>query len=319
MKLTLEILELIKKGSTIEQIQQTLSLSHKKIYYYIDLLEKNGLLINRKYYYNGDLKYQLAHDFQEDRASLITRHSDTDLKFLLLSDLHLASSEENLSLLNEVYNFCIKEDIHVILNAGDFIDGFVGTIPKLFDNGYEQIEYAIKKHPYDSSIINFLVLGNHDYSTIKIDGVALDKMLKRKRHDIKVVGYGEGKLLIKNDFLVIKHPLKNGKTNDCNYNNALILKGHSHRMKMIMDDNNCILYVPTISNILSENTFPGIIVMNLKTLNGYFQEGIFECFNYINNQFYRTSEIKVHLGNGKDFSKDNINYEENYKVLKKER
>ena len=117
---------------------------------------------------------------------------------VLISDLHLGSLYDCIDLLKEIYDFCLKNNIHIIINAGDLIDGFMG-LPEKRVYGEEQIEYLLKNYPFDPSILNFITLGNHDEDYFLKTHQDISKILKSKRHDLVCLGYGLGKLKIKRD------------------------------------------------------------------------------------------------------------------------
>jgi len=315
-----QILKLLDEDCTINEMSDILSISSKKIYYYLMLLKNKGYLLNKKYYYDGNVKYNLQYSLDNCSDIGIITPSDLEkIDFLIVSDIHLSSSRERLDLLDKAYDYCINKNIHLVLAIGDIIDGFVGNIPKKYNTSYEQIDYAVKYYPYDKNILNFLVLGNHDYSTIALYGQDLKSVIENKRSDIVVTGYGEGKLYIKNDVIVLRHPLKFVDEKNESYNKTLIIKGHTHHMKTWSDYNNFIIYAPTLSDINSDDILPGMIHMSLNFLHGYIQKCYLKHLTYINNKFYMTGESTVYLTNGKPFKKtETILYEENLpKILKK--
>ena len=317
----LKILEMIEKGFSLNEISEALNITYNQIYRYISIFSNNGYLFTRNYYYDGNIKYikndslHLTND-----VAIITPPNLDELEFLIISDIHLSSSKERLDLLDSVYDYCIKNNIHLILIAGDMIDGFVGQLPRKFVTSHEQIEYCIKTYPFDKSILNFLVLGNHDYSTLAFSGQDLGRALYNRRHDIVVTGYGEGKIHIKNDLILLRHPLKFIKTPSEIYNRTLIIKGHTHRSKIWTDYNNFIIYAPTLSDINNDGILPGAIYMKLDFLNGYIQKCCLKNLTYFNNKFYETSNGEIYF-NGKPFrGNGDIKYEEKFqRILQKER
>ena len=67
----------------------------------------------------------------------------------------------------------IKNNIHIILIIGDYIDGIkIGRQEsKMHTDPLEQMEYASKIYPFDSNIVNFLALGNHDIDPLVSFGI----------------------------------------------------------------------------------------------------------------------------------------------------
>jgi hypothetical protein len=54
-----QLLQMIQENKTINEISKQLCLTHKQIYRRITILETLGYGFNRKYYYSGDIVYQL--------------------------------------------------------------------------------------------------------------------------------------------------------------------------------------------------------------------------------------------------------------------
>jgi predicted MPP superfamily phosphohydrolase len=71
---------------------------------------------------------------------------------------------EELSLLDNAFEYCEKNGINIILNCGDFIDGKSSNYNQIITDAYHQIEYFLDNYPKSDSIITFGVGGNHDYS-----------------------------------------------------------------------------------------------------------------------------------------------------------
>ena len=315
-----ELLDLINDNHTLNEISNILNLSPKQLYHYFTILTNQGYSFTRKYYYDGSIKYLLNRNLEfNSNVAIITPHDLTKLDLMVISDIHLSSCKERLDLLDEIYNYCIKHNIHSILIPGDIIDGFFGHLPKKYNTSHEQIEYCVKTYPFDKNILNYLVLGNHDYSTLTFYGQDLGKVLYNRRHDMIVTGYGEGKIHIKNDFIILRHPLKIVKEHNELCSKTLIIKGHTHRFKLWNDHNNCVLYAPTLSDINNEDVLPGAVHITLDLLNGYIKKCLMRQLTYFKDKFYTTGESEIYIGNGKPFrGNKEISYEEDLpKILKK--
>ena len=76
-------------------------------------------------------------------------------------------SESKLKIIyNGAKNYCIKNDIHIILCGGDLIDGSFSKGSQKISDLYQQIDYFIKNYPHDDSILTFGVAGDHDLSAL---------------------------------------------------------------------------------------------------------------------------------------------------------
>ena len=311
-----KILDLVSRGATANEISNETNLSNRQLFYRMSLLELKGYNFKKKYYYNGEIVYGLNKTIEPvDTNILYTRHSDTSLKFLLLSDLHLSSEYEKIKYLNDVYDFCKKEKINIILNCGDIIDGSIGFGKRKFEKFEDQINYAIKIIPFDKYITTYALLGNHDFDSLKKSGQDLSNALKSRRHDIVPIGYGMGSVLVKNDEIILKHPQTPMSNIYQDLKNKLVLYGHTHKVLSTSDVGNNLVnyYVASLSDIHPAgcyDTLPGFSKVTLETKGGYFNKGIFENFIFLDG-IYKAGEVIYLLGEGKNLSSKSVKYEDN--------
>lgn len=312
----LKLIDLIKQGKTLNEISRELYLSnYTDIYDLFKNLKLKGFELMRIYYYTGDIKYKLKYEnylIDEKSSDLITKNTDQTLTFMLISDIHLGSLYDEIKYLDLIYEYCVSNNIHVIINAGDLIDGITFGKEKRLNSFEEQIDFLIQKYPFDRNIINFVCLGNHDLDLFQTNGQDLKLILDNERHDLAVLGYGVGSINVKNEKLYIKHLISNYKVDRIPSPN-LILSGHSHKSYTIID-NNCLIHIPTLSNIQSDNCFsyPGAIVMHIDFDRGYFNNGIFEQFIIVNNKLVCSNIVKCNLLANRNITKNGIiYYEEN--------
>lgn len=314
-----KILDMILKNATVNEISSETGLSNKQLFYRLNLLKAKGFNFSKKYYSDGEITYKLQKGFPtEKEISLITSPKEQQIKLVFISDLHLASIKDRVDLLNQVYDFCSKKGIHIIINGGDMLDGFLGYATKKYTSFEQQIEYMLKVYPYDKNILNFTCLGNHEADALERTGQNLETILEIKRHDIIPLGYGIGKLKIKNDEIIIKHPKTNLSKNVDISNNNLVIYGHSHRAKNEVHQNRVNLYVPTLSDLQRyQGIFPGFIKATIDFHNGILINGNFEQYIMI-DKIYKVNESSYDLYYGKNLEQNNIKYEEDRDVSKKE-
>ncbi len=250
-----DIIKLIKAGASISEISSALNLTHKEIYEELLKFKNNGYSFDKKYFYDGSLRYSLNYNFSKSNNTRIEIDSNT-FRSVIISDLHIGSSLERIDLLNQVYNYCIKNEIHIIINGGDLVNGMFG-VPSIHDNHFDQINYLLDKYPECNNILTFVLLGNHDVDSLLTSGIDLKCVLENYKHSIIPIGYGNAKILIKNDSLTLVHPL--GSVCDYKYtgsNSNLILRGHGHMMKL----SDSMLYLPTLSDIFTHgDMYPGFL------------------------------------------------------------
>ena len=112
------ILDLITKNASVNEITSMTGLSHKQLFHRMNMLKIKGYDFKRKYYYNGDICYEMLKGFNDNNpneVTILTSKKDTQFKALLISDLHLGNIDDTPELLYEVYNYCSKEGINIIL------------------------------------------------------------------------------------------------------------------------------------------------------------------------------------------------------------
>ena len=319
------ILDLINKNASVNEITNITGLSHKQLFHRMNMLKIKGYDFKKKYYYNGDITYKLIKGITEEEIgkTLLTSKKNT-LKIIMFSDLHIGNINERPDLLYAVYEKCIKDDIHIIINAGDLIDG-----PKTCGNYHDkkildiekQVERMLKNYPFDKNIINFICLGNHDYASLKESGLDLDKILDNKRHDLVSLGYGFGCLNVKNDQIIVRHPTEINKID--NLNKKLIIVGHSHRARNVISPDNTMLYLPSLSDMKyhdgtgEHHQFPSFIIANLNFNNGIINTGDFEHYIFVSNEIYKVSESRYDLSIGKKLGEKEIKNIEIKEPLKK--
>lgn len=304
---TIKILELIYQNKTVNEITKELNISRKKLYNTLRQVSLQGYDIERKYYSNGDIIYKPKTTFlTNDGIDLITDKDEDTLDVLLISDLHIGSEKQSIDKLNQAYDYCIKEGIHIIINCGDLIDGMFGPYKKLHTNIKEQIDYAIENYPFDKNILNFVTLGDHDFNALQRYGLNLSTIFKNYRHDIVSLGYGFGQLNIKNDSIFVRHPAPVFdiiKISPTKMKNCLVLSGHSHLMKFKYHPSMSIFNIPTLSNLPGGGIErqPSAIHMTLKFTKGFITFGLFKHLIF-DKDFYVVSELGYDFSIGKDIS-----------------
>ena len=307
-----ELLNLLRRGYTFDEVSQMLDISLKKLSYYFNISEqKKGIF--KKGYSNGAISY----DTLNKSNVLITDKEENKIKFMVISDQHFGSCHDNVNLINLIYDYAVKNNIHIILNLGDLLDGNVGPDKKKVIPP-KQVEYMLKNYPYEKNIINYLLLGNHDYNVISDYGINIMGTIDKNRFDFINVGCGEGSLIIKNDQLILQHPLPNNKDIQMgNYNKNIILRGHGHQAKVYEDNNNLYLYVPSLSDLnFNKVKFPGSLVLTIKMKDGLIQSILVEELTYFNKAFNITSELDLSINKDKKNKKNlEIENEEDFEKV----
>ena len=313
------IIEMINNNRSLNEICKKTNLSSKQLFYRLYLLKLKGYNFNKKYYYNGDIRYKINTNIENDNKKvLITDKSNTNFKSILISDLHLSNNKERIDLLNLVYEYAISNNYNIIMNAGDIIDGLIGNVSsKKYSDINKQIEYALKVYPYDKNIINFICFGNHDYDAFIKTGLSIETVMDIKRHDLVSLGYGYGNLYIKNDEITMIHP-KCVKFPEDIYDKGLIIVGHTHNVGYKENGYGRIIQINSLSNVIGKFP-PGFMTINSIFTNGILGKSIIESYLYINDSFIKTSEYSCDLSLGKNVSRKDIQNVEDFNVLIKKK
>lgn len=240
-----KLFDMIKQNKSLDEISNTMNLSYKQIYYRMAQIEALGYPIKRQYNSNGNIKYLFK---KQDKFKLY--NDEKTLKTIAISDLHIGNMKSDMDAIDTIYNYCIKNNIHTILICGDLLDGTYSKEKQII-NAEDQIEYLLKKYPYDKKINNFYVSGDHDASILKDLKISLDDVLIRKRHDIFPIDYysNSNNININNNIITISHKFPTIKHLD---NVKLQLMGHKHISKSFINIKNSrspVIVVPTISRI----------------------------------------------------------------------
>ena len=281
------IVELIKQGKSNIEICQKLKISSIDLRNILLNLKNKGIEYNKRYLLNGGTLYTPNKDLYgktvSDSINLLTKNKE-EINALLISDLHLGTKEERLDLLNLVYDYAIKNGIHIIINGGDLINGLTSERKNICRTHLSQCEYFIENHPFEEGILNICVLGNHDIKGLNKDGVNFARILENYRPDFAIAGIENGRILVKNDFINMYHPL----SWDCNNTpmKKVVLVGHSHQYKVKIVNDNILIYIPALSNYVpsTKGVIPSFLNMQMGFDSGYISYIDLENLTFIDNK-----------------------------------
>ena len=257
-KQTAQIIELIKEGKTCNQICEVMNLTNQQLWVRLTNIKNKGINFSREYFSDGNILYHMIYSIKALKEEkniyangIITKHNETEIKAIAISDEHLGSTLERKDLLDRVYNYCIKNNIHIIFNCGDIIDGTFGKYDKRIKDVYSQIEYLIKEYPFDKNILNFAVGGDHDYSALAKSYQDMTEIINNYRHDIVIPSYNNAVVNIKNDKILLYHHHENGVAFDSTRYYPLVLAGHTHKytIKKEKSEKAIGITIPSLSDI----------------------------------------------------------------------
>lgn len=197
------------------------------------------------------------------------------LRLLVISDTHYANLNDNFGYINEGYEYAAKNSIKYILNCGDFIEGSLDKYRSCkidLCDPISQIDYLFKNYPYDKNISNLILLGNHDLSTLTIEGIDLFDELK-KRCDFNPLGYKHVYLKCGNEYITMKHEVNKMVNPFKEEETFLYLVGHKHLYSASSKEKSAIIKCPTLSDVYPNNYHStGFVDLTIYFENGYAKE-----------------------------------------------
>lgn len=133
-----------------------------------------------------------------------------EIKFGLISDTHLTSVYQQISLLKMAYKVGEEEKIDIMLHAGDFTDGwkhFKGAEFTTFAKGVDKIiDYTIEQYPKSEKFKTRLIGGRHDMTTKTAFGFNMLRKICEKRPDLLYSGDTMGDFEFRKARIRLHHP-----------------------------------------------------------------------------------------------------------------
>ena len=270
------IIEMLNENRNIKDIAKKLGISEKQLYVRLKQIISYGYQLVPSYCYNSDIYYRIekgVYKPKENEISIKLPSSNKAFRCIVISDMHIGNIASDIDLLKVVYEYAAKHGINIIFNCGDSVEGVYSSDKKNINDIYKQLEFFLKKYPYDKNINNFTLLGNHDYHSLHYDGLDISKTIKNARYDIIPIGYGESLVKIKDDSLLLKHELSVVETPDLVRNPRLTILGHGHLMKTKVYED-FFIGTPSLSYVSpnkKKEILPGFIDMTLHLEKGKFE------------------------------------------------
>lgn len=317
--LDINFVNLLNKGKSLHDIKHILGISYDKMLDILKRLKTDVLLFSSLYNYDSNIEFTNFYSLFDNNNTYVNKELlDNKIRLMLISDLHLGNVNDSIIATDLMYDYCIKNNINIVLNLGDFFEGAYKNKVNKFEKFDKQIEYALNKYPYDKNIYNFLVLGNHDVSLILDEKIDLKKIINEKRKDIIVTGIGRSNLFLNNFHFRMDHEVSRIKVDPVSkFENGIILKGHSHKYKVIVSDQSMVIYVPSLSNVVTNQLcsfFPDMIDMTIRINNNYIDYIILSHYIIYDNKIILMGEQKYSI-----LIKDNDHYLDDIYIREKKK
>lgn len=181
--------------------------------------------------------------------------------FIAIGDTHIGSKLEKMTYLDYVYDFAIKNNITDIVHAGDLIQSTIKPVQKEFVTDRAQLEHVIKNYPFDESIKNHILFGNHDFHTLNKSPRYYRILSSRK--DFNLLGFKRAYLNWQKYLICIDHPIRKYRIEIPNQDPLLRIIGHSHSFHMGEPNN---IYTPSLcldqKYYSNQIPYPGFLVIS---------------------------------------------------------
>lgn len=272
-KLREEIIELFRQNKGIKEIKSILNISEKQLFNEIREIINPSYDVKYNYEYDPYLYIDKPTDNSYD---IYIPKSKDSFKCIVFSDMHIGNIDSDIRLLEPVYEYAIKNGINYMLVCGDNVEGDYTSCKRSIETLEDQVKTIIEQYPYDESIKNIMIFGNHDQHSLLNGGLDVMEEIRNNRKDFVLLGYGQGNVNLKNDSLVLFHKLGADSHPNTDYGEKIILSGHGHIMKTKIREQ-LWLCIPTLSYVSIDRTkqiIPGFVELEVQ-----FEKDKFEYVN----------------------------------------
>ena len=300
-----DILNLITKkmieGKTANEICGELNLSRNKLHYYLRIIKDSGFQFSITHDINGEIKF----DFDPTKLLFLSNgittfnvqvpSSNSEVKVLAISDLHFGNELERRDAVDAMFEYCIKNGIHVILCCGDIVDGTFSRGNQTIPDAMKQLEYFIKNYPYDKNIVTLAVLGDHDFSVLRDYSYDPIQIIRKNRSDIAIGGYNYSLVRMRNEKILLHHYIDaHLPTPQTSHN--LILRGHFHEYSARIENGTLHINVPSLSSIITN--IPSALELELKFKNNFLNNVFVRQLAVVNGSTEKINCIQYYIGAG---------------------
>lgn len=188
-----KILELVKsKPRTLGELSMLCDRSKASIEEAIKKMYAAGMDISYKHD-TKKVEVELGRDEKRFAPINLDGLKKTRYKFGVVSDTHLGSKCQQLTLLKSAYADFDRENVDFVIHAGDVVDGhkmYKGQEYELFmHSADEQRDYAVAQYPrLKNGKKTYIIAGNHDESFKKSAGYNIVRAICMARPDMVYEG-----------------------------------------------------------------------------------------------------------------------------------
>lgn len=188
------LLKMIQASSTLTQIMDKLGLTKYEVLGLVKEIESEGIYKIKDAWEDGQPIFTIEKSLIPERQ--IYQHAigeTTKFTFMVISDSHLGSKNEQLTFLHYLYDEAQRRGITNIYHCGDISEGFKKSrddhMYSLHSIGFDdQADYIIRNYPEREGITTFFITGNHDHFHIQNGGANIGKRIAASRKDMQYLG-----------------------------------------------------------------------------------------------------------------------------------
>ena len=303
----LKYFKYIKNGMSIDSYMAKFHISYKELQgllYVWDMCGKGVeiVLVDNTLVFRKNISKKISY-------SKTNPDDLTCTEILVVSDTHFGNINNQLHLLNELYQEAYNRGITKVLHIGDMTDGNypnrLESPRQQFLHGFdEQVGYVVDMYPEIDGMTTYYILGSHDETHYKNGQSTVDFWVDRCRRDMKFLGQDTGEIVINKVKYVLDHP-GGGSAQSLSYKPQkrieileshnkpkVLLIGHYHKSYAFTYRNIQCIEVPALCTKTQFQQKQGLI----NSVGGYFLKVYSDSKGNI--QYFEPEEI---IYNEKDF------------------
>lgn len=318
-----KIYNFIKNGTTLDEFVKTMGITMTEAYGLIETMKLYGKPIDLTLKEDGTFiitkkKYKKSSQYtSKEKEGLI------ETKIGVISDTHLGTKEQQLTLINEIYKEAYSRGITTMLHIGDLLDGDYTQVRKeqayqLFLRGFdEQVGYVIDMYPEVEGMTTYFIQGSHDETHKKNGGATAGKWIDRYRNDMIYLGQDKATFKINNLRILMDHP-GGGNAKSYSYKPQqaieglnpgekpnILLQGHYHKSYYMFYRNVHSLLVPCLvdqSQFMKKMNLQNVVGAYFLTIYSdekgnihYFEpeEHLFSSKDLIENDYQKCKKLEI--------------------------
>ena len=191
-----KIITYLKSGSrSINELMGRVNLDKYATMGIVEEIANDGIYqIKKLQDHDNTLRYAIDTILKQERKEYQHAVGATnEYTFMVFSDSHMGSVNEQTSFLHYLYDYAVRRGITTIYHCGDISEGWKRSRPDhqfslhavSFD---EQLEHIVKHYPKRDGITTYFITGNHDHFHIQNGGANIGKGIESQRADMKYLG-----------------------------------------------------------------------------------------------------------------------------------